>query len=149
MSWQRTRPVNRVVLNGQPQERMGKVGGTVTEMKPGRLISKGTNDDDIIICTASIPPAGWLGYEQTHANYKPDTPDTAYAANDWATIINGPMVLNGYVTETVAMGDALVPAANGQLSKYALAATSDPIVPVAIAEESRTGAGDCAVRSLI
>jgi len=96
MSWQRTRPVNRIVLTGQPDETIGKVGGTVTEMKPGRLVTKGTNDDDIIINSTTTTPTGWLSYEATHNDSKPTDPDTAYVAGDWATVINGPMVLRGY-----------------------------------------------------
>ena len=129
MSWQRTKPVNRVVLAGQPDELTGKVGGTVTEMKPGRLVTKGTNDDDIIICSKTTPPAGFLGYEQTNAFYKPTDVDTAYVSGDWPTVINGPMVLNGYVQEAVTKDDLLCPGDDGKLRKYYPGAIKTMVIP--------------------
>ncbi|MCK5013778.1 MAG: hypothetical protein KAS66_08150 [Candidatus Omnitrophica bacterium] len=129
MSWQKTRPVNRVVLSGQPDEKIGKVGGTVTEMKPGRLVAKGTNDDDIIIGTTLLSPTGWLGYEQTNAYYKPASVDTAYASGDWATLINGPMVLNAYVEGAVVNGDLLCPGSDGKLRKYYPGAIKTMVIP--------------------
>lgn len=129
MSWQRTRPVNRVVLAGQPDELIGKVGGTVTEMKPGRLVAKGTNDDDIVIGSKILSPVGFLGYEQTSAYSKPATVDTAYADGDWATIINGPMVLNGNVSEVVNKGDLLCGDDDGKLRKYYPGAIKTMVIP--------------------
>lgn len=129
MSWQRTRPANRVVLAGQPDELMAKVGGTVTEMKPGRLVTKGTNDDDIIINSKTTTPTGFLGYEQTNAYYKPDDVDTAYASGDWATLINGPMVLNGYVSGAVAKGDLLCGDDDGKVRKYYPGAIKTMVIP--------------------
>ena len=129
MSWQRTKPINRILLAGQPDELIGKVGGTVTEMKPGRLVTKGTNDDDIIINSKTTSPAAFLGYEQTNNYYKPTDVDTAYVANDIATILNGPMVINASVSEAVNKGDLLCGDDDGKLRKYYPGAIKTMVIP--------------------
>ena len=129
MSWQRTKPVNRILLAGQPDELIGKVGGTVTEMKPGRLVAKGTNDDDIVIGSKILSPAAFLGYEQTNNYYKPTDVDTAYASGDIATILNGAMVINGYVSEAVNKGDLLCGDDDGKLRKYYPGTIKTMVIP--------------------
>lgn len=123
------KPVNRVVIAGEPDSRQYKVGGTVTEMKPGRLVTTGTNDDDIIIGSTTLPPMGFLGYEQTHANYKPDSVDTAYASGDWASVLNGPIIINAYVSEAINKGDLLCPDADGKLRKSYPGAIKTMVIP--------------------
>jgi len=129
MSWQRTKPVNRVLLAGQPDETIGKVGGTVTEMKPGRLVTKGTNDDDIVISGKTTTPTAFLGYEQTNNFYKPTDVDTAYADGDLATILNGPMVVNSYVSEAVNKGALLCGDDDGKLRRYYPGAIKTMVIP--------------------
>jgi len=122
-------PINKIVIRGEPDEQSLKVGGTVTEMKPGRLVTKGTNDDDIIINSKTTTPVGWLSYEATHAVSKPVDPDTAYSDGDWATVINGPMVLRGYVSEAVNKGDLLCGDDDGKARKYYPGAVKTMVIP--------------------
>ena len=89
-----------------------------TNMYPGRLVKKGTNDDDIVVNTAAGNAVGWLGYEQTTKKHRPATVDTIYLINAQAVILNG----GGFVIvarlasgESVAKGAPLVDAANGEL----------------------------------
>ena len=123
------KPINKILLRGEADEQSLKVGGTVTEMKPGRLVTKGTNDDDIIIGSKTATPVGWLSYEATHAAFKPATPDTAYVADAWATVINGPMLLRGYVSEAVNKGDLLCGDDDGKTRKYYPGAIKTMVIP--------------------
>jgi len=168
------KPNNKIVVAGNPLVQELKVE-TATNMYPGRLVKKGTNDDDIVVCGATDKPIGFLGYEQSHAAYRPTNVDTAYSAGDRAPVLCGgnfvvvARLANG---ENVSKGDWLVPAANGEL-KAASALTVDSggvavtstaangaiisgevgdNIVVAIAEESvnaTAGAADIMVRSLI
>jgi len=168
------KPDNKIVVAGSPLVQELKVE-TATNMYPGRLVKKGTNDDDIVVCGASDMPIGWLGYEHTAAPYRPSTVDTAYSANDRAAVLcGGGFVLVARLAsgENVSKGDLLVPAANGELKKASTlqiaegsttvtstAANGDIITGhygdapiVAIAEESvdaSSEAKDIMVRSLI
>jgi len=113
------KPTNRIVVAGEPIVHECKVE-TATNMYPGRLVQKGTNDDDIVVGTATGMPIGWLGYEQAHSAYQPSTVDTAYSLNDRAPVLNGgKFVIVGRLAtgENVSKGDLLVPAANGELKK--------------------------------
>jgi len=168
------KPNNKIVAAGEPLVQELKVE-TATNMYPGRLVKKGTNDDDIVVNTASGMPVGWLGYEQTNPQYKPANVDTAYAANDYAAVLNGGgFVIVGRLAsgESVNKGDLLVPAANGELQEAdtleiasgsttvtSTAANGDIITGhygdapvVAVAEETvdaSAAAKDIMVRSLI
>lgn len=149
------KPTNKIIAGGEPLKQELKVE-TATNMYPGRLVTKGTNPDDIIVCTAATPAIGWLGYEQTNPVFRPDTVDTIYAANAQAAVHNGG---HFYVVASLAQGqnvtkDAkLIAAAAGQVT----AATNDTLDAstndiIAIAEQSvdaSSAAADIVVRSLI
>jgi len=168
------KPTNKIVVGGEPLVQELKVE-TATNMYPGRLVTKGTNDDDVVVCGATDKPIGWLGFEHTQPAYRPADVDTIYAQNDQAAVLNGGhFFIVGRLAsgENVSKGDWLVPAANGEL-KAASALTVDSgattvtssaangaiisgevgdNIVVAIAEESvdaTAGAADIMVRSLI
>ncbi|WP_319508882.1 hypothetical protein [uncultured Methanolobus sp.] len=61
----------------------------VTNMYPGRLVKKGTNDDDMVVNTAAGATLGWLGYEQTNPAFMPTDIDTIYALDDMAAVLYG------------------------------------------------------------
>ena len=111
-------PTNKIDLAGEPDERDYEVAGTVTNMKPGRLVKKGASDGYIIIGDKTGPNIGWLGYEQTFAPDKPADIDTAYAAGDKATVLSGPgTVVMGYAEAAVGKGDIVCAGDNGAVRK--------------------------------
>lgn len=150
---------NSIVVGGHPLVQHLKVE-TATNMYPGRLVKKGTNDDDVVLNNSASGSIGWLGYEQTNDQYRPADEDTIYVAGDQAAVLNG----GGFIIDalavdtsanTIAKGDALMPAATlGGVLKFA---DTDPStnkkMRVAIAEESVTipagGSVAILVRSLI
>jgi hypothetical protein len=82
---------------------------TATNVYPGRLVMRGTNDDDVIVCDGSTAaPEGWTGYEDTPRKWKPATISTVYAQNDQIAVARGPGIkvraaLNAGATVTVGM----------------------------------------------
>ena len=173
------KPTNQIVYDSKGIHIQTKKVETATNMYPGRLVVKGTNDDDVIIGTAAGAVIGWLGYEQTDKKYRNATVDTIYEANDQVAVINGPgIILVGSLAsgQNVTKGARLVAAAAGELTAAtaitattpagATAVTSSSAQPamtmagglptqgivVAIAEESvdaSAAAKDIMVRSLI
>lgn len=81
-------PNNQIVVAGDPTVQELKIE-TATNCKPGRLVTRGTNDDDIVVCDGLKPPIGILGYEQAHPSFKPDTRAGLYAAGAMAPVLNG------------------------------------------------------------
>ena len=146
------KPINKIVAAGTPLVQELKVE-TATTMYPGRLVQKGTNDDDIIVADSAVGNdlAGWLGYEQTAPAFRPSTPDTIYAQNDMAAVLNGGdfvIVACLATSQTITKGEALTSAAAGQLVTSDLTAEN----VVAYAEESVTttdAIADIMVRSVI
>lgn len=148
-------PTNKIIAGGRPLTQELKVE-TATNMYPGRLVTKGTNADDIIVNTASTSPIGWLGYESTNPVFMPDTVDTIYVINSQAAVHSGG---NFFVVgrlasgQNVTKGAKLIPAANGELT----AATNDTLDAstnyiVAIAEQNVNASGaaaDIVVKSMI
>lgn len=114
------KPINKVLVAGNPLLQELKVEGTVTYMLPGRLVIVGTAEQQCKVGTAAGKVLGFLGYEQASDHYKPATVDTAYALADFAPVLNG----GGFVIVaslaasqgTIVKGDRLVAAANGELS---------------------------------
>lgn len=150
------KPTNKIIVAGKPLVQELKVE-TATNMYPGRLVTKGTNDDDVIVNTASTAVIGWLGYEQiTNPGFQPDTVDTIYTVNAQAPVLNGGgFVIVGRLAsgQSVAKDAKLIGTAAGELT----AATNDTLDAstnyiVAIAEETVNASGaaaDIMVRSLI
>ncbi|MDP2217393.1 MAG: hypothetical protein Q8J68_08915 [Methanolobus sp.] len=130
-----TRPVNDVIM-GQPVP-PEYLKAENTTVKPGLLVKKGTNPDDIEVCDASGNPGGWAGYGAA-AVYKPDNTTTAYAADDMVPVHSGSgfHVLATLATgQSVAKNAPLKPADNGEVQ--AGVPGTDHIV--AYAEEDASG----------
>lgn len=150
------KPTNKIVVAGKPLVQELKVE-TATSMYPGRLVTKGTNDDDVIVNTASTAACGWLGYEQiTNPGFQPDTVDTIYTINAQAPVLSGGgFVIVGRLAsgQSVAKDAKLKGTAAGELTAIGaedLDASSNFVV--AIAEETVNASGaaaDIMVRSLI
>ena len=142
---------NKIVVDSINLHSQTKKVETATSMYAGRLVKKGTNDDDVIVGTETLANLGWLGYEHTTKKHRPATVDTIYLQNAQATIINGPGII---LVASIKSGEAgvkgilLKGAADGQL---AVAVATDNAI--AVAEETVTGAAttgsDIMVRSLI
>ncbi len=169
------KPTNKIVAGGNPLVQELKVE-TATNMYPGRLVKKGTNDDDIVVNTAAGAAIGWLGYEQANPVFMPADVDTIYVQNDMAPVLNGGgfFVVGRLASgQNVTKGTPLVGAANGELiaatalsvatgaTQVTSSAANGAIITgslgaqgviVAIAEQSvdaSSAAADIVVRSLI
>ena len=145
-------PTNAIVVDSLNMHVTTKNVETATNVYPGRLVMKGTNDDDIVVCDGATQyPVGWAGYEQTTKKHRPATVDTVYAESAKLAVVWGPgMVINGKIAKT---GAAVVV---GQLLTYAPAGCLTPCTvganhPVAQAMEAKAGtaAADIIVKSLI
>lgn len=171
-------PVNKIKVTGNPIIEECKIEDA-TNLYAGRLVKKGSTDGEIVVNTAAGKAVGWLGYEGTSDLYKPATVDTIFTVEAFVPVLKGGnFIINGRLAsgQSVAKGDPLVAAANGELkaaSALAVAVpagatpvTSDAAQPdltesgslppegmiVAIAEETvdaSAGAKDIMVRSLI
>ena len=155
-------PVATIVVEGAPDVQYLKVE-SATNMYAGRLVKKGTHDDDISVCGANEQAIGILGYEQCTKTTRPATRSTIYVSNQYAPVLKkgqGCKVLL-YVaqSQTIVKGSKLVAAAAGMVAlasaaKFAtstaaavLGANASPTIagnipteqlPVATAEESIT-----------
>lgn len=111
-------PANAIVFGGNAQKIIQKVE-TATNCYPGRLVIKGTNDDDVKVSDGINTPAGWLGYEQADPEHAPDNITSLYAANAQAPVVSGPCFLkmpSGLAAKTVATkNDFLLSWSNGQV----------------------------------
>ncbi|TGC08120.1 structural cement protein Gp24 [Methanolobus halotolerans] len=144
------KPANKIVAGGSPLTQELKVE-TATSMYPGRLVKRGTNDDDMVMNTAGGPALGWLGYEQTNPVFMPTDVDTIYVQDDMAAVLyGGGFLIVGSLAsgQNVVKGTRLKAAADGELAAGIVG--TDEIV--AIAEESvdaSSAAADIVVLSLI
>ena len=151
------KPTNRIVYNSQNIQIQTKKVETATTVYPGRLVKKGTNDDDVIVGTEALGNIGWAGYEQTCKLHRPATVDTIYLADAQIAVLSGPGIKLVASIKSGAVGVKgimLKGAAAGQLD---VAGATD--AAVAVAEETVTGAtggpgtalggSDIMVRSLI
>jgi len=117
------KPTNKIVVAGDPLVMQQKIENATT-MYPGRLVIKGTNDDDVVTCGAAGICTGWLGYEQANPNYMPATVDTIYTVNDQAPVLfGGGFVIVATLTtsQVIVKGDRLVAGAGGTVQKAAAA----------------------------
>jgi hypothetical protein len=114
----------KVVIAGHPiiEEFTVEAG---TGVKPGRLVKKGTDADDVIVLAAATDkPSGWVGWdgEGTHPEASPATRDTAYATGKLGPVFYGPgTILVGKLAsgQNVTKDTPLIPAANGELQAAA------------------------------
>lgn len=143
-------PTGRIIDRGSPNVDFYKIK-TVANCYPGRLVTRDTTDNQIKVCGSSDNPVGWLGYEDTNENFRPDTVDTIYEENDFVSVYDGcGFVIVGRLAsgESVTKGDPLKQAADGELT----AATVGTDHVYAIADETVDASSDAAdilVKSLI
>jgi len=169
------KPSNKIVLDSTGIHTQTKKVENATTMYAGRLVKRGTNDDDVVVATAGSDAYAWLGYEQTSKKYRPATVDTIYLINAQAAVINGPgiiVVASLKDGETITKGERVCAGASGEVVAATAAAPPSGTVAmtstsaqatmggqlstagivVGIAEESKTASGsseDLLVRSLI
>lgn len=154
------KPTSKIVIEGIPQWMEAKVEEG-TNAYPGRLVYKGSNDDDVIVKDATgnggplNKPVGFLGYERAHAEYKPLTVDTAYATNDQVPVIYGSVSLVARLSgASVTKGQFLTAGDSGMLTAMTSpqGGDSETSIPVARALETvdaSTAIKDIAVQCLI
>ena len=157
-------PIGAIVVSGQPDIQYLNLE-TASECYPGRFVTKGTHDNDVVVCGAGGVPVGVLGYEQASKKDRPATRATIYVVDaqvpvlkrgkgatvmlylsaDAATIVKGDKLVCAAATDT----SLRQPQRNLQLSTAAavLGGTASPTIagsipteglPVATAEESAT-----------
>lgn len=142
-------PTNVIVVQGSPDVQDGVTEGTMTEMKPGRLVKKGTTDAQVVIGAADGLSFGWLSFEDSPVVDRPATIATAFAVAKKCTVVNKPGIhVIGYGSAAIAKGARVSADAAGKVITFA-DATMDPDTIVGIAEESITEAGNIRIRSLI
>ncbi|MFH0849088.1 MAG: hypothetical protein V1857_06265 [archaeon] len=118
-------PNNDVLVAGSPFIQELKVH-TATNVKAGRLVEKGSAASQIVACSVGGNPIGVVGWNP-HSAYKPATLATDYAANSFAPVMNGPMiVVLTLVTDSVVKGDFLIAGANGKVRKAAAVTATVP-----------------------
>lgn len=143
-------PTNKIVLDSKNLHVQTKKVETAANVYPGRLVKRGTNDDDVVVNTAAGKPMGFAGYLNTSKKYRPATIDTIQLVNDQIGVINGPGIIllaRLAIGANVTKGALLTDAALGDLS----GGTAGTHHIYAIAEESvdaSAAAADILVRSL-
>lgn len=143
-------PTNKIVVDSKNLHRQTKKVETATNVYPGRLVKRGTNDDDVVVNTAAGIPLGFVGYLDTSKKYRPATIATIQVQNDQVAIINGPGIIlmaRLAIGANVTKGAHLTDAALGDLT----GGTAGTHMIYAIAEESvdaSAAAANILVRSL-
>lgn len=135
-------PTNGIVVQGEPKVQHLLIQ-TVTSMYPGRLVKKGTADNQIVVNTAGGLAEGVLGYEHCQKKDRPATRDTIYTAVV-APVLKGPgVVILLFVAQnqTIVKGSKLVAAADGMVSLAPAAAPPSGTVAVVSTSAQPTMAG--------
>lgn len=110
--------LNKISMGGEPLvQRL--VVETATNMYPGRLVIKGTDDSDIKVADGVSAPLGWLGYEQPGCE-PPDNITSLYSQGAEAPVLSGAGRLlympAGLAAKTVAVkSDLLLSWSAGQV----------------------------------
>ncbi len=81
--------VDLIVLAGRAPIATERNVETATNMYPGRHVKGGSTVYDVVVGTWNNKPKGWLGFEQSALNWRPDNIDTAYAASAKAKVLRG------------------------------------------------------------
>lgn len=147
------KPTNKIVAAGNPLVQELNVE-TAANVYPGRLVKKGTNDNDIVVCGAGENCIGWAGYEQvTNAGYMPTDVDTIYAQYAQAPVLYGGgfvVVATLATNQTIAKGDRLVAAANGEVSEaLAAACTTGSATASAVVSTTPTITGSVGIGGIV
>lgn len=146
------KPTNSIVVDSLNLHYTTKTVESGTNVYPGRLIMKGTNDDDAVVNDGSTQyPIGWAGYEQTTKKYRPATVDTVYVTADKMAVIWGPgIVLVGSIPiigAAITVGQPMTYAPAGQLTPCTVG--TNLVVAWAMEANAGTAAGDLIVKSAI
>ena len=146
------KPSNAIVVDSLNMHVTTKTVQTADNVYPGRLVMKGTNDDDIVVCDGSTQyPVGWAGYEQTAKKYRPATVDTIYLINAQIAVVWGPgMVIVGAIPiigAAITVGTPLTYAPAGKLTPATVG--SEFVVAWAMEANAGTAASDLIVKSAI
>jgi hypothetical protein len=111
-------PSNGIIGQGEPLFQILKVE-TATNMYPGRWVTRGTNNDDVIVGALDKEPVGWLGFEYTPNNFVDGhTEDTIYSASDMVAVYYGGkfcLVASLAAGFNVYKGDGLAGWSSGEL----------------------------------
>lgn len=133
------RATNVVITNRESALITTKKVETATNVYPGRLLEKGTNDDDIVVCGGSNPVVGVAGYEDTPKLYRPATKATIYTASAKLAVVRGPgtkVILRIASGEAAVVGSILKASTAGMVA----VATAGTDHVIAKANETVTGA---------
>lgn len=146
------KPSNAIVVDSLNMHTTTRHVETGTNVYPGRLVMKGTNDDDIVVCDGSTEyPEGWAGYEQTAKKYRPATVDTVYSDDDYIAVVWGPgMKIVGRINilgTAIYKGTPLTYAADGTLTPAT--AGTNFVVAYSGQYNAGTAAADIIVKSVI
>ena len=133
-------PTSKIILSGIPMKTEEAKVETATTMIPGRLVKKGSTDDDIVVGTAVSNITGVLGWEESNPLQRPVDFDTAYTVNTRAKVHSGGGFefygwLGTECTAAITKGDPLLPGASGCMYNGVTAGSV-----VAYAAESMTSA---------
>lgn len=112
-------PANKVIVAGDPLIQELKVE-TATNVYPSRLVTKGTNDGDIVVGDGISAPMGFAGYEYCNPVFRPDSITSLYAAGAKIPVFSGAdcifKMFSGLAAGTVAKKkDLLLSWSNGQV----------------------------------
>ena len=145
-------PTGAIVVDGKNKTVSTKKVETVTNVYPGRLLMRGTNDDDVVVSDGSTAaPCGWAGYLDTTKKYRPATIATIYVQNDLIAQINGPgmrLMAKLDLGSTVTVGMLLTAGQNGCLTP-GTAGTHDIVAQALEAVTTTTAAANILVESRI
>lgn len=146
------KPTNAIIVDSLNKHFTTKTVETAANVYPGRLVMKGTNDDDIVVCDGSTQyPIGWAGYEDTAKKYRPATVDTIYVVDHRISVVWGPgMVIVGAIPiigAAITVGSPLTYAPAGKLTPWTVG--TNAIVAWAMEANAGTAASDLIVKSAI
>ena len=123
------KPTNKIVQAGVPPFVDIMKVEVAASMYPGRLVMKGTHDDDAVVSAAATSKhLGWLGYEQCTKKFRPVTVDTIYVITHQVPVLSGggfrivASMLNG--TAAQVKGTTLIGAALGEVTVAAAISAS-------------------------
>ena len=135
-------PTNGVLVQGNPKVQHLLIE-TDTSMYPGRLVKKGTADNQIVVNTAGGLSVGVLGYEHCQKKDRPATRDTIYTAVSAPVLSGAGVIVLLYVAQnqTIVKGSKLVAAASGMVSLAGAAAPPSGTVAVVSTGAQPTMAG--------
>jgi len=108
---------NRILIDGNPHVEWCHVENG-TDIFPGRLVKKGTNDMDIVASTAGCTPLGWIGFQHTRTTYRPDGINSQHLTDDECALLTGQdlfITTDLALGESVSKGDPLSAADNGMV----------------------------------